>query len=77
MCKNLNNVPFLCTKLFQKRGHYSSGDIILRKYGIPKNHCILLIDLMSSRQKLCIILENKMFENPQKGKNILVIFKQR
>ena len=27
-CKNLNNVPFLCTKLFQKRGHYSKGDII-------------------------------------------------
>ena len=26
--KNLNNVPFLCTKLFQKRGHYSTGDII-------------------------------------------------
>jgi hypothetical protein len=24
----LNNVPFLCTKLFQKRGHYSRGDII-------------------------------------------------
>ena len=34
------NVPFLCTKLFQKSGHYSSGDIIqgehyLRKYAIP------------------------------------------
>ena len=27
-CKKLNNVPFLCTKLFQKRGHYSRGDII-------------------------------------------------
>ena len=27
-CKNLNNVPFLCTKLFQKRGNYSRGDII-------------------------------------------------
>ena len=26
--KNLNNVPFLCTKLFQKRGYYSRGDII-------------------------------------------------
>ena len=26
--KTLNNVPFLCTKLFQKRGHYSRGDII-------------------------------------------------
>ena len=26
--KNLNNVPFLCTNLFQKRGHYSRGDII-------------------------------------------------
>ena len=25
---NLNNVPFLCTKLFFKRGHYSRGDII-------------------------------------------------
>ena len=24
----MNNVPFLCTKLFQKRGHYSRGDII-------------------------------------------------
>jgi hypothetical protein len=24
----LNNVPFLCTKLFQKRGHYSRGDNI-------------------------------------------------
>ena len=38
-CKNLNNVPFLCTKLFQKRGHHSREDIIqgghyLRKYGI-------------------------------------------
>jgi hypothetical protein len=35
----LNIVPFLCTKLFQKRGHYLRGDIIqgrklLRKYGI-------------------------------------------
>ena len=30
MCKNLNNVPFLCTKLFKKRGHYSRGDIIQR-----------------------------------------------
>ena len=28
MPKKLNNVPFLCTKLFQKRGHYSKGDII-------------------------------------------------
>ena len=28
MSKNLNNVPFLCTKGFQKRGHYSRGDII-------------------------------------------------
>jgi hypothetical protein len=27
-CKNLNNVPFLCNKLFQKRGHYSRGDIM-------------------------------------------------
>ena len=27
-CKILNNVPFLCTTLFQKRGHYSRGDII-------------------------------------------------
>ena len=26
--KNLNDVPFLCTKLLQKRGHYSRGDII-------------------------------------------------
>ena len=26
--QNLNNVPFLCTKLFQKKGHYSRGDII-------------------------------------------------
>ena len=26
--KTLNNVPFLCTKLFQKRGYYSRGDII-------------------------------------------------
>ena len=26
--KNLNNVPFLCTKLLQKRRHYSRGDII-------------------------------------------------
>ena len=26
--KNLNNVHFLCTNLFQKRGHYSRGDII-------------------------------------------------
>merc|ERR1712051_1103888 len=26
--QSLNNVPFLCTKLFQKRGHYSRGDII-------------------------------------------------
>ena len=34
MCKNLNNVPFLCNKLFQKRGHYSRGDIIFRKYSI-------------------------------------------
>ena len=25
---NLNNVPFLCTKPFQKRGHCSCGDII-------------------------------------------------
>ena len=24
----MNNVPFLCTKLLQKRGHYSRGDII-------------------------------------------------
>ena len=24
----MNNVPFLCTKLFQKRGQYSRGDII-------------------------------------------------
>ena len=27
-CKNLNNVPSLCTKLFQKMGLYSRGDII-------------------------------------------------
>ena len=27
-CQNLNNVPFLCTMLFQKKGHYSRGDII-------------------------------------------------
>ena len=26
--KKLNNVPSLCTKLFQKRGHYSRGYII-------------------------------------------------
>ena len=26
----MNNVPFLCTKLFEKRGHYSRGDIIQR-----------------------------------------------
>ena len=29
--KNLNNILFSCTKLFQKRGHYSRGDIIVRK----------------------------------------------
>ena len=27
--QNLNNVPFLCTKLFQKRGHYSRGTLQL------------------------------------------------
>ena len=27
-CKNLNNVPFLCTKLFQKSGHYLRGNIV-------------------------------------------------
>ena len=48
----MNNVPFLCTKVFQKRGHYSRGDIIqgrtlfkeghyLRKYGMWINLVIL------------------------------------
>jgi hypothetical protein len=30
----LNNVPFLCTKFFFKRGHYSRGEIIQGGGGI-------------------------------------------
>ena len=39
---NLDNVPSLCTKLFQKKGtlfkggHYSRGGHYLRKYGTSK-----------------------------------------
>ena len=33
-CKNLNIVPFLSTKFFQKKGTLFKGEHYLRKYGI-------------------------------------------
>ena len=64
--QNLNNVPFLCTKLFQKRDTIQGGTLFkgghyLRKYGKLKLHCI-----KKESERMMIIIENDFLKKPKK-----------
>ena len=50
----MNNVPFLSTKLFQKRGHYSRGDIIQGGGDIIKGNTVLAINHAHSKAETTI-----------------------
>ena len=71
----MNNVPFLCTKLFQKKGHYSRGDIIQGgtlfeeiRY-VFENHSYQDVIIYSNSKFQAVLLERGIREEYIKRKN--------